>query len=99
MCVPPAATWILIAGEKIHALCKVDHECRDGAPGSPVITTRVALGKGQGYSLERWKLWKKRFYEIAATEELKDSIRDIAAKAASKIEEIETCQNIIVFRT
>jgi hypothetical protein len=89
MYVPPAATWILIAGEKIHALCKVDHERRDGAPGCTRYYDEWLWGKGRGYSLERWALWKKRFHEISATQGLKDSIRIIAAKAAFKIGEIE----------
>ena len=34
MFVPPAATWVLVAGKSIYELCEVDHNRQDGAPGS-----------------------------------------------------------------
>ena len=73
--VPPAATWVLVAGEKIYELCKNDYDRKDD--------------KGRGYSLGRWALWKKRFSEIAENQELKDGIKDVALRAASEMERIE----------
>ena len=34
MYVPPAATWVLLASPSIYELCKINHDRRDGAPGS-----------------------------------------------------------------
>ena len=80
--------WVLFAGQSIYKLCKVNHDRRDGAPGSTPYGYEWLWGKGRGYSLGRWEFWKKRFGEIATTKELKDSLRDIAARAASKMEEM-----------
>ena len=73
--VPPAATWILLAGEKIYELCKANLYRKDD--------------QGRGYSLDRWALWKKRFGEIANIQGLTDGVKDIASKAASEIKRIE----------
>ena len=73
--VPPAATWILLAGKKIYELCQVD----DGKNG-----------KGRAFSLERWSLWKSKFGEIATNPALSASVQNIAAKAASEMGEIES---------
>ncbi len=89
MYVPPAATWVLLAGERIYELCKIDHDRKDGGPGSTPNGSEWLWGKGRGYSLARWAFWKKRFSEIATTQELKDSVKDIAARAASEMERIE----------
>ena len=89
MYVPPAATWILLAGEEIYGLCKNDHDRQDGAPGSTFDTDEWLWGKSRGYSLGRWAFWKKRFSEIATTRDLKDGVKEIAEKAAAKMEMIE----------
>lgn len=89
MNVPPAATWILLAGEKIHELCKSDHDRKDGAPGS-VPANEWLWGKGRGFSVGRWELWQKRFGEIAGTQGLRDDVRDLAARANSEMERIES---------
>jgi len=73
--VPPAATWILLAGEKIYELCKSNLDRKDD--------------KGRGYTLARWALWKKRFGEIANTEQLNGSVKHIAARAFSEMKRIE----------
>lgn len=88
MYVPPAATWGLLAGPSIYELCKINHDRRDGAPGSTPDGDERLWGQGRGYSLGRWAFWKKRFGEIATTKEWKDSVRTIAARAASKMEEM-----------
>ena len=72
--VPPAATWILLAGEKIYELCTKDYDRDDD--------------QGRGYSLERWALWKKRFRETAENQALTDAFKDIASRAASEMERI-----------
>ena len=89
--VPPAATWILIAGEQIHALCKEDHDRKDGAPGVTPYHDEWLWGKGRGYSSDRWAFWKKRFGEIAKmeTEGLEEGVRHVAAKAAERMGEID----------
>jgi len=51
MYVPPAATWVLLAGESIHELCKSDYNRKDGAPGSTPEGDEWRWGKGRGYSL------------------------------------------------
>lgn len=37
MSVPPASTWVLIAGKSIYELCNLDHNRQDGTPGSTPI--------------------------------------------------------------
>ena len=86
--VPPAATWVLLAGEAIYELCKNDHDRKDGAPGSTSYGDEWLWGQGRGYSLGRWALWKKRFGEIASAKELKEGVTDIAAKAALEMERV-----------
>lgn len=89
MYVPSAATWILLAGEKMHELCKSDYDRKDGAKGPTPYGDEWLWGKGRGYSLGRWALWKKRFGEITMTQGLQDDVKDLAARAASKMGEIE----------
>ena len=89
MYVPPAATWVLLAGESIYKLCKIDHDRKDGALGSTPNGDEWLWGKGRGYSQERWTFWKKRFGEIATTKDLKDSVREISARASSHMEKFE----------
>ena len=89
MFMPPAATWVLVAGKSIYELCKVDHNCRAGAPGSTPNNDEWMWGKGRGYSLGRWRLWKTRFSEIATAQGLKDSVKQIAARASSGMDRVE----------
>ena len=88
MYVPPASTWILIAGETIYKLCKSDYDFLDNGPGSTPDNDEWLWGKSRGYSLGRWSFWKKRFGEIAATEELKGDVKEIAARAAFEMEKL-----------
>lgn len=89
MYVPPAATWILLAGEKIFEFCKSDYNRKDSPPGSTPDGDEWLWGKGRGYSLGRWAFWKRRFGEIAMTQGLQDGIKDIAARANSNMGKIE----------
>lgn len=87
--VPPAATWVLIAGRSIYELCKVGHERKDGAPGSTPDNDEWLWDHGRGYSLERWSFWKNRFSELATIEELGEKTMDLAARAAAEMQNSE----------
>lgn len=71
--VPPAATCILLAGPKIHELCKNGKLDKHG----------------RGYSPGRWALWKTKFGEVATNPGLGDEVKDMALKAASEMGRIE----------
>ena len=80
--VPPAATWLLLASEKIYELCKNDYMRRED------------MGRyGRGYSLARWSVWKQKFVSITAIDELEQSVRDIAEKAVSEMDRIDGGSN------
>ena len=87
--VPSAATWVSIAGKSIYELCKVDHNRQDAVPGSTPIGDEWLWGKSRGYSLKRWSLWKSRFGEIATAQGLKDSVKEIAARASSEMDRVD----------
>lgn len=89
MYVPPAATWILLAGEKMYELCKSDYNRRECARIPYPMNPWLWFGD-RGYSLGRWEYWKQRFSEIAMTQGLQDSVKDIAARALSKMGMIES---------
>lgn len=89
MYVPPAATWILLAGKSIYQLCKTDYNRKDGAPGSTPDNVVWLWGKGRGFGLERWAFWKGRFNDISGTQNLSDEVRDIASRAASAMDKCE----------
>lgn len=86
MYVPPAATWILLAGRRLYQLCKDDYQRNDGpsAGGGERL-----WWNGRGFSLKRWAFWKQRFCDITATEGLKGSIGDYARRAADEMGRIE----------
>ena len=91
MYVIPAATWVLLGGEKIYELCKADFDRIDAGPrsGFPTDNGDWLWGKGRGYSLERWAFWKKRFSEVGTSQELSDSAKDICGRASSEMERVE----------
>ena len=89
MFVPPAATWVLIAGKRIYELCKMDHNCQDSAPGSTSNGDEWLWGKGRGYCFGRWGLWKSRFSAITTAQALKDIVKGIAARARSEMDKVE----------
>ena len=92
--VPPAATWILLAVERIHELCQNNYNGRDGVPGS-TNGEEWLWGKGRDYSSAQGALWKQRFGEIATTQGLMGGVRDIAARAASEIGRMEEPKLVI----
>ena len=87
--VPLAATWMIIGGEKIYALCQYDQDRKDDAPGSTGAGDEWLWGKGRGYSMERWTFWRKRFTELVNTPGLKDDVRGFVEKAVVEMAQIE----------
>ena len=87
--VPPAATWILLAGEKIHELCKSDYNRQERGRSSGAMASWLWCGD-RGYSLGRWEYWKQRFGEIAMTQGFQDGVKDFAGRALSKMGMIES---------
>lgn len=92
--VPPAASWILFAGERIYELCKSSVSCDDGAPAT-VPVDEWLWGEGRSYSLGRWALWKKRFGEVAMTQGLQDDVKDAAGRAMSKMGKVESQKEVM----
>lgn len=84
--VPPAASWMLFAGERIYELCKSSISCDDGVPA----TVEWLWGEGRSYSLGRWALWKKIFGEVAMTQGLQDNVKDLAGRAMSEMGKVES---------
>lgn len=76
---PPAAAWILIAGERIYQLCKENYKRENVANG-------IEHG---GFSLERWAYWKQKFFEMAESEEMEDNARDYARKTGEAMGAVE----------
>ncbi|MCJ1268710.1 hypothetical protein MMC22_008598 [Lobaria immixta] len=92
--VPPAATWILFAGERIYELCKSSVSSDDGAPAT-VPVDEWLWGEGRSYSLERWALWKKRFGDVAMTQGLQDDVKDLAGRAMFKMGKVESQKEVM----
>lgn len=92
MYIPAAAPWILIAGPNIWLFSKRN----DGATGDNVTQRWIGGDDGgellwvgsEGFSLERWGFWKKRFGEISGIE-AKKHVRQLAARAVEEMEKIE----------
>ena len=81
-----AAIWMLLVGREIFAYCQNNHGRRKPNTNHHVF----ALWRGdQGYSLERWTLWKKRFSELAQMNEEDARTKDMASKALAEMEKIE----------
>jgi hypothetical protein len=67
MYVPPAATWISIAGSKICKLCFMD-QLPELPEDHNQHTVRSRWG-GRTYCPERWVFWKQRFQQLAEDKE------------------------------
>ena len=49
-----------------------------------------ALWKGKhGFCQERWRFWKERFLYLAGVAELESETREVAKKAAEKMDAVE----------
>lgn len=84
MYVPPAATWIMLAGKQIHRLCMENYQRNDTVPGREGL-----LWTGSGFSPERWAFWKKRFSETQKMLELDSRVREHAGKALVEMDRID----------
>ena len=88
--VPPAATWILVAGDFIFDCCRQNFERR---PYQGPSFSKTNLFKGdKGYSMERWAFWKQRFSEIAHMENVGAYARDFALRAFDEMVRVEHSQ-------
>jgi len=76
MYVPPAGTWILIAGSKIRELCFMDQLPEDDNGHS----VRSQWG-GRTYCSGRWMFWKRRFRELAEDPVIDVQCREYAKRA------------------
>lgn len=87
--VPQAALWILIAGRNIYHYSKSNQD----DTGEPVIQRWVGGEHGgdlmwtgrDGFNLERWAFWKRRFEEISELQGVKEDARQHAATAAEEM--------------
>ncbi|KAI5204342.1 hypothetical protein AUEXF2481DRAFT_27210 [Aureobasidium subglaciale EXF-2481] len=84
MYVPPAATWIMVAGSKIRELCFVD-ELPEAANRHSV---RSHWG-GRTYCPARWRFWKQRFDELARDTSIDERCQDFATQAARAMERLD----------
>ncbi|KAI4728941.1 hypothetical protein E4T49_03311 [Aureobasidium sp. EXF-10728] len=84
MYIPPAATWILIAGSKIRDLCFMD-ELPEAANNH---TIRSKWG-GRAYCPERWQFWKQRFEQLAEDVLIGDRCQEYAKQAFEAMNQLE----------
>ena len=78
----PAATWILIAGERLHELCHGDMPEANGG----FVTYRQWPRR---FCEERWTFWKQRFRELEEPSGIDDQYRGMVSKATEKMEQLE----------
>ncbi|CZR56227.1 uncharacterized protein PAC_06115 [Phialocephala subalpina] len=78
--IPLAAQWIKLCGEQIFEI--------DKYIGSYAAGGRKWKGK-QGFCLERWQFWRRRFSEISEFEQASDETRRVCKETARLMEEIE----------
>lgn len=88
--IPSAATWFLIAGKKIYELCKSNYRRKDSSRYLAKEKKDYQWRGDNGYCLERWAFWRKRFGEIKMTQGLQDDVKDIAGRAFIKMGEVES---------
>lgn len=86
---PPTASWIHFAGNRIYNLCKKYYDRLDVRAGSTLIGSVWLWRKGRGYSSGRWAFWIRRLNEKSITQILNKRLREMAVKAASGMIEIE----------
>ena len=84
MYVPPAATWILIAGSKIRELCFLDELPENDNQHS----VRSKWG-GRTYCRERWMLWKQRFQHLAVDTALDAPCQEHAKRAYEDMDKLD----------
>ena len=84
MYIPPAASWMIIAGDKLY---RYSNGQRD--PKAPLASSHSLWNGENKFSLERWSFWKRRFLELAEVASFDDETQGFAAKAAARMTEIE----------
>jgi hypothetical protein len=89
MYIPPAATWLRLAGAAIYKFCVDRHDghavCGTLEPGCKWEWT----GEKKGFSLERWAFWKRRLGELAVEQGLEERLRSMAKEAAAEMDNVE----------
>jgi hypothetical protein len=84
MYLPPAATWILIAGSKLRELSFMDQLPEDDNQHS----VRSRWG-GRTYCPERWMFWKQRFQQLAEDTTIDVQCRKYAKQACDAMNDLD----------
>lgn len=84
MYIPPAATWILIAGSKIRGLCFTD-ELPETANQHSI---RCRWG-GRTFCSRRWDFWKRRFQQLAEDTAIGDRCQGYAKQAYDAMDKLD----------
>jgi hypothetical protein len=84
MYVPPAATWILIAGSKIRELCFMDALPEEDNGH----TARLQWG-GRTYCPGRWMFWKQRFQQLAEDTAIDVQCHEYAKQAFEYMDKLD----------
>lgn len=79
----PAATWILIAGQKIRQLCFQD------IPAAYRDHATFHQWGDKTFCPERWDYWRKQFWKASRTIELETDYRDIAEQAMKEMDRLD----------
>ena len=82
---PAAAVWIIYAGQIIYHNAAKEYTDSETHP----TDIRYLRKFTRRFSMERWSFWKERFESFQNHEVLKQSTRDCAGEALSKMVEIE----------
>jgi hypothetical protein len=86
--VPAAAVWIFVLGRQLYDRNK------DLTPKDPKTQGNPGRGgelyKGPtAFCRERWDFWKQAFYSLSERQSLKSTTREVAARAAKTMDDIE----------
>ena len=97
--IPPAARWILITGRNIYGYCKSNLDYEGEAViqrwmGGPEHGSQLLFTGRDGFSIERWMFWRKRFEHIRGLQGATDDVKDLAAQAAEMMAEIESDKKV-----
>ncbi|KAH0015931.1 hypothetical protein KCU78_g8022, partial [Aureobasidium melanogenum] len=84
MYIPPAATWILIAGSKIREPCFMD-ELPEAANQHSI---RSQWG-GRTYCSRRWEFWKRRFKHLGEDTAIDDRCQGFTKQAYDAMDELD----------
>ncbi|THY25982.1 hypothetical protein D6D01_04667 [Aureobasidium pullulans] len=87
MYIPPAATWIPIAGMMIRKFCFMEMLPDD--VNQHVIRARWG---GRTFCPERWTFWKERFLELSKDGGIDERCRQFAIEAVEAMEELDATE-------